>query len=399
MTKNETKRFVFYAVNSAVKKQGKERINLVMSRRGENIYKRKDGRWEGRYIRGYRSDGSIHYGYVYAYTYKEVRKALLPLKQKEVSNKKRSSLAIPTMTVWLREWLLFRKEELKPSTYATYQYKLQRYVLPFIGDKELTEFTEESIRSLVTAWQKEYELSASTIKSIFQVLQKALVAAFKKGYLLEDICENIVLPKQKNQRIHALSPKEQSQLEKTASKDAAGLPTLIALHTGLRIGEISALTWDNIDIENRKLYVQNTYQRIPSSDEEGKKTSLLLGETKTNSSQRCIPLSRKLIRALKKWKKTNNSHYLFTSNNRPMEPRLLSYHFKRIAKKAALDHIHFHQLRHTFATRCMEAQADIVSVSTLLGHASAKTTLDIYVDSMFEQREKIIDNMEQLLAF
>ncbi|MFR3685771.1 MAG: tyrosine-type recombinase/integrase [Enterococcus sp.] len=370
-----------------------------MSRRGENIYKRKDGRWEGRYIRDYRSDGSIHYGYVYAYTYKEVRKALLPLKLKEVSVKKSSALTIPTMTVWLKEWLHARKEELKPSTYATYQYKLQRYVLPFIVGKELTEFTEESVRSLITTWQEEYKLSASTIKSIFQVLQKALVAAFKKGYLLEDICENIVLPKKKNQRIHALSPKEQTQLEKTASKDTVGLPILIALRTGLRIGEISALTWDNIDIENRKLYVQNTYQRIPSSDEEGKKTSLLLGETKTASSQRCIPLSRKLVRTLKKWKKTSRSHYLFTSNNHPMEPRLLSYHFKRVAKKAALDHIHFHQLRHTFATRCIEAKADIVSVSTLLGHASAKTTLDIYVDSMFEQREKIIDNMEKLLAF
>lgn len=381
------------------KKQGKERNHLVMSRRGENIYKRKDGRWEGRYIRGHRSDGSIHYGYVYAYTYKEVRNALLPLKQKEASSRNGSSLAIPTMTAWLKEWLLVRKEELKPSTYATYQYKLQRYVLPFIGEKELTEFTEETIRSLVTAWQKEYELSASTIKSIFQVLQKALSAAFKKGYLLEDICENIVLPKKKNQRIHALSPKEQAQLEKTADKDAAGLPTLIALHTGLRIGEISALTWGNIDLENRKLYVQKTYQRIPSSDEEGKKTSLVLGETKTTASQRCIPLSRKLVRALKKWRKTHQSHYLFSSNNRPVEPRLLSYHFKRIANKAALASIHFHQLRHTFATRCIEAQADIVSVSTLLGHASAKTTLDIYVDSMFEQREKIIDKMEQLLAF
>lgn len=369
-----------------------------MSRRGENIYKRKDGRWEGRYIRDYRSDGSIHYGYVYAYTYKEVRNALLPLKQKGASNKSGSTLSIPTMTVWLREWLLGRKEELKPSTYATYQYKLQRYVVPYIGDKELTEFTEETVRSLVAAWQKEYELSASTIKSVFQVLQKALSAAFKKGYLLEDICENIVLPKQKNKKIRALSPKEQAQLEKTADRDIAGLPTLIALHTGLRIGEISALTWDNIDLENRKLYVQNTYQRIPSSDQEGKKTSLVLGETKTMSSQRCIPLSRKLVRALKKWRKNSQSHYLFTSNGRPAEPRLLSYHFKRIAKKAALVNIHFHQLRHTFATRCMEAQADIVSVSTLLGHASAKTTLDIYVDSMFEQREKVINNMEQLLA-
>lgn len=370
-----------------------------MSRRGENIYKRKDGRWEGRYVRGYRSDGSIHYGYVYAYTYKEVRKVLLPLKQKEVSNKKRGCLAIPTMTVWLREWLLARREELKPSTYATYQYKLQRYVLPFIGDKELSELTEETLRSLVVDWQKEYELSASTIKSIFQVLQKALVAAFKKGYLLEDICENIVLPKQKKQKVRALSPKEQANLEKTASKDTAGLPTLIALHTGLRIGEISALTWDNIDLENRKLYVQNTYQRITSSEEDGKKTSLILGETKTTSSQRCVPLSRRLVRALKKWRKNNHSHYLFTSNGRPVEPRLLNYHFKRIANKAALTTIHFHQLRHTFATRCMEAQADIVSISTLLGHASAKTTLDIYVDSMFEQREKIINNMEQLLTF
>lgn len=369
-----------------------------MSRRGENIYKRKDGRWEGRYIRGYRSNGSVHYGYVYAYSYAEVRKALLPFKQAETTLKKDSSIIVPTLAVWLKKWLDIRKEELKPSTYATYQYKLERYVLPFIGNTVLSEFTEETIRSLITIWQNEYELSASTMKSIFQILQKALKSAFKKGYLIEDICENITLPKRKTQRIHALTSNEQVKLERAASKDSAGLPTLIALHTGLRIGEISALTWDEIDLDKRRLYVHNTYQRIPSPDKEGRKTTLILGETKTISSQRCIPLSKMLVRALSKWKQKSNSNYLFVNKNRPMEPRLLSYHFKRIATKAGLSHLHFHQLRHTFATRCIEVQADIVSVSTLLGHASAKTTLDIYVDSMFEQREKIIANMEKLLS-
>lgn len=370
-----------------------------MSRRGENIYKRKDGRWEGRYIRGYRSDGTIHYGYIYAYTYKEVRQALLPLKQTEPSRKKQRSLMDPTIASWTTDWLAFRKEELKPSTYATYQYKIQRYVLPHIGGKRLSECTNDTIRELIVRWKEDDQLSASTIKSIFQVVNRALGSAHKKGYLLEDICDRIVLPKVKRTKINALSSSEQRRLEKAANKAPEGLPTLLALHTGLRIGEIAALTWENIDFSKRKLYVESTYQRVQLPSANGRKTSLVLGETKTSASQRCVPLSSKLIRLLKKWKAQHlGESHLFTKNGRPAEPRLLGYHFQQIAKKAAIGRVHFHQLRHTFATRCMEVQGDIASISSLLGHSSAKTTLDIYVDSLFEQREQLIAKMEQQFA-
>lgn len=370
-----------------------------MSRRGENIYKRKDGRWEGRYIREYRSNGSVHYGYVYAYTYKEVRRTLLPLKQQEPTYKKKESQWSPSVTSWFTDWLNLRREELKPSTYATYQYKIHRYVLPIVGERILTECTSETIRQLVTYWKDECQLSASTIKAIFQLVRRAFGNAHKKGYLFEDICDKVALPRMKRTKVMALSTQEQKRLERAASKTPEGLPTILALHTGLRIGEIAALTWENIDFANRKLYVENTYQRVLLPSETGEKTSLVLGETKTESSRRCVPLSGKLVRLLKKWRHGQSDYqYLFTKNGRPAEPRLLSYHFQKIVKSAAINQTHFHQLRHTFATRCMEAQGDIASISSLLGHSSAKTTLDIYVDSLFEQREQLILKMEQQLA-
>lgn len=366
-----------------------------MSRRGENIYKRRDGRWEGRYIRNRRMDGSIHYGYVYARTYKEVREKLLPLKQ-EINYSRSVSIEKSSVYDWLKTWLDKRKHQLKLSTFSTYQYKLQKYVLPVIGKMELAELTKSTIQNLVDTWKNEYMLSASTINSTFQILHKALSVAFKNGYLLVDICEDINLPKKKKKWIRALSQEDQARLEKIALSDSFGLPIMISLYTGLRIGEVSALSWNDIDFDNKVLYVENTYQRIQTS-KKNRKTMLIMTDAKSTASQRTVPLTKKLIKLLKREKAKKVGNFLCNCNNRPMEPRLINYHFKSILKKAGLDNIHFHQLRHTFATRCMEANGDIVSISLLLGHSSAKTTMDIYVDSLDKQRRKIISDMENLV--
>lgn len=368
-----------------------------MSRRGENIYKRKDGRWEGRYIKDRRPGGSIHYGYIYAKTYKEVRVKLLPLKQENPYVKR--TVDGQSVKQWLNRWLNEQRDGLKPSTFSTYHYKLRKYVLPQIGYLTLGEMTSEHLQQVVDHWKEECGLSAATMINVFRILQNALTSAYKKGYTSKDICDEVVLPKKKKQRIRALSQEEQRTLEQEASTDAYGLPALLSLHTGLRIGEVAALTWENVDLTRQLLYVQQTYQRISTSLETEKKTMLLLSEAKTTSSQRMIPLSSKMVQLLKKAKEKKQGPFLFMRNDRPMEPRLINYHFKKIVEKAKLFNVHFHQLRHTFATRCMEVNGDIASISSLLGHSSAKTTLDVYVDSLDKQRKKIISDMEGLLNY
>lgn len=367
-----------------------------MSKRGENIYKRKDGRWEGRYIRNRRLDGSIHYGYVYASTYKEVKHKLIPLKQEKKSVSRSCDGGSQSLCSWLRTWLHQRRNEVKTSTFSTYKYKLQKYVIPKIGEIELSELTSQTIQELVDSWQHESNLAPTTITSTFHILQNALSTAFKQGILLMDICEDIVLPKKIKKVIRALSQKEQIKLEKEAQCSINGLPILLSLYTGLRIGEISALTWEDIDFNNQVLHVQNTYQRVQTTMT-GKKTQLLLSDAKSTASHRMIPLSKKLFSMLVIEKEKSQSTFIISCNNRPMEPRLINYHFKKIVKKAGLKDIHFHQLRHTFATRCMEITGDVASISSLLGHSSAKTTLDVYVDSFDKQRRRIISDMEKLI--
>ncbi|WP_275115410.1 tyrosine-type recombinase/integrase [Vagococcus coleopterorum] len=125
------------------------------------------------------------------------------------------------------------------------------------------------------------------------------------------------------------------------------------------------------------------------------KTKLILGAPKSEASIRVIPMTNRLYAVLKEHSKQKESSFVFSVNGHPREPRLITYHFQRIMKKAGLSDRHFHQLRHTFATRCNESTSDITSLSVLMGHHSTKMTLDIYTDSLLEQRIKVIEQMEQ----
>lgn len=172
---------------------------------------------------------------------------------------------------------------------------------------------------------------------------------------------------------------------------------MLALYSGLRIGEIAALKWADIDFETNLMYVQHTYQRIPSLHST-KKTQLILADSKTEASVRVIPIGKTLKRLLLQHRKQSKGSFVFSTNGQPCEPRLLTYHFHRIRLKAGLIQIHFHQLRHTFATRCLEARKDISSVSALLGHASTQMTLDTYVDAMLDQRYRVIKELDRMIS-
>ena len=363
-------------------------------RKGENIYKRKDGRWEGRYKKGYKANGQIKYGYIYGKAFQEVRIKLYSLKAHYHTHREIYGDACIPLEEWGKEWLQEIQNEIKPSTYSSYRYKLAKYVFPFIGHHYLNELTPDIGKKLVTKWS-EKGLHLSTMKVILRITGKCLNAAKENKKLKDNPFSELKLPKSRKPIIRALTKKEQLNLEKTALKEKTGkgLPTYLALYTGLRIGEISALRWSDIDFERNLIQVNQTYQRIALKLKD-QKTQLIIGSTKTDSGIRSVPLSKSLRKELMKYRRKSKGIFVFSTNNHPMEPRLLTYHFHRIRKKCGLEDIHFHQLRHTFATRCLEVQGDILSVSALLGHASTKLTLDTYADSMMEQRVEIIYQME-----
>lgn len=367
-----------------------------MCRRGENIYKRKDGRWEGRYAKGRKANGALKYGYVYGKSYSIVRRELLMLKSDYQRQCQWQSHYHGTSRQWIQSWLLEEvQERVKLSTFASYQHKLQTYVLPSIGELPLQQVTRDCLQQLIKKWQR--QLSPATILVLYRILSKCMKHAVAQQVLLINPCEGLVLPKREVKPVHALTRREQAQLEMAAQQDGVGLPALLALHTGLRMGELAALQWKQIDFEAQTIRITHTYQRVPLPSATSQ-TQLLYTPAKTASSVRLVPFSKRVKQWLRQWKQTHEGAFIFSRGGKPMEPRLLTYHFQQLRERARLPHIHFHQLRHTFATRCMEITGDVAAISAMLGHASAKTTLDIYTDALMDQRHAVIAAMEQQLG-
>lgn len=369
-----------------------------MCRRGENIYKRKDGRWEGRYFSGRKENGQIKYGYIYGYSYKEVQKKLFSCKVDYQNRVEELGEDVTLFKEFVVNWLFIKKKEIKESTYASYSYKISRYILPSLGNYSLNCCTEQKIQNVIIEWQKN-ALSPSTMKVLLRILNQCLSYAVSQGLIKKNACKAVTLPKKDYPRIRSLSVSEQKALESVAKKDQSiyGQAIIFSLRTGLRIGEISALKWSSVDFNVNVIRVEHTLQRIQTKDRYAK-TKVSLDITKTNASKRVIPMSSQVRTLLLNIKRESVSSFIFTNTSSFCEPRLLTYHFHRIRKQVNLENIHFHQLRHTFATRCLEVHSDITSVSALLGHSSTQMTLDVYADSFLEQRKKILRLMEEKIA-
>ncbi|MBO1306229.1 site-specific integrase [Enterococcus sp. 669A] len=360
-----------------------------MSRRGENIYKRKDGRWEGRYIKGRRENGKIHYGYVYRKSYKATKAKLLEMKWFYSQIQTVQGTYSGSVRDWIEHCLEQQKDQVKYSTLTTYKYKMEKYLLPFLGETALREITQKEIQKWIAALE-ELPLSSSTIHMIVQTARRYFEQAVTEAALETNPCNGAVLPKKEATKIQPLTVEDQKKLEETAAAEKNGKPILFALQTGLRIGEVAALRWEDIDFSNNLITICHTYQRVLS---EGTGTELQLGRPKTKASERVLPLSSRLKSWLLSWRPAQQTEFVFQVGDHPMEPRLISYHFAKICKKAGIINCHFYQLRHTFATRLLETSGTIAGISALLGHTSTKTTLDIYTGSDLTDRRKMVNEL------
>jgi integrase len=168
----------------------------------------------------------------------------------------------------------------------------------------------------------------------------------------------------------------------------------MCLSTGMRIGEICALKWDDIDLESCVISVNKTIQRIYIMDEPERHTEIIIDTPKTKNSIREIPMSKNLLRFIKPIKKLlNGEYYVLSNTENPIEPRTYRNHYKILMKELGMPALRFHGLRHSFATRCIESKCDYKTVSVLLGHSNISTTLNLYVHPNFEQKKKCIDQM------
>lgn len=165
-----------------------------MSRRGENIYKRKDGRWEGRYIKGRKANGKVHYGYVYRRTYKETKEKLTEMKWLYKQVQVIQGLYSGSVKDWMVHCLDRQKNTVKHSTLATYKYKLTKYLLPYLGETELRAVTQGDMQEWIQKLS-DTTLSSTTIHTIFQTVQRYFEQAVTEAVLELNPCKGVVLPK------------------------------------------------------------------------------------------------------------------------------------------------------------------------------------------------------------
>lgn len=347
-----------------------------MARRGENIYKRKDGRYEGRYIKYYDISGKAVYGYIYSRNYAEIKEMLAKCKIERYSSPKGSGTIL---SEWLKAWML-SQYTIKPSTKRIYKSHIKNHINPLIGDIPLKKLNTEILQNFVS----KLTLSASTVKAVFYTLKSALSAAEDKGYIT-NIWSKVKLPRKENAIVRVLSVSEQQTLEKAlSSKNDLGI--LICLYTGLRIGELCALRWQDINFELSLLTVNGTQVRTENGVE------ILTPKSKT--SKREIPIPQFLIEKLREF--PGDNEFVISKHGRQFDVRTYRRHFKNILQKAGLLDIKFHSLRHTFATRALEVGMDYKTLSEILGHSTVAITLDLYAHSLKEHKVKQMNKLSKI---
>ena len=362
-----------------------------MPRRGENIWKRSDGRWEGRYIKDRDRKGKAIYGFVYGKTYAEAKQKK-QLCLSELSKGKTEPKTECLFEVATQAWLQQIEEKVRESTYSKYRRLCASYICPFLGKITLDALTEEKMDKfteylLKSGGASENTLSPKTVLDILTVTKQILKS--------RKIDVNIKLPKQKKPSIRVLTRNDQLKLEEhlVGSEDPIRLGILFDLYTGLRLGELCALKWSDIDFQNASVHVRCSVSRIQDPNPAAKKrTKLILERPKTESSERDIPLPRFLLNYLLQHR-GRDAAYLLTGTEKLIEPRCFSFKYKRILKSCNLEKYNFHALRHTFATRCVENGFDIKALSEILGHSDIKTTLSRYVHPSMEMKRREMDKL------
>ena len=350
-----------------------------MARRGENIYRRKDGRWEGRYKSGYTAGGKAKYRSVYGHTYAQVRAKLAPLKITQNAPDNTCRLTVKEL---FQEWLPAVRLRVKASTYANYQLKIEKHILPEFGKVRYDALTVQGVNSFV---QKKLDagLSAKYVSDIIIVF-KTMAKYTAKVHEFRNILADVALPKVHKKEKTLLTGTQQRQLCRHLLKDRSltAVCVLLSLYTGLRVGEVCGIMWSDIDLDKSILTVRRTVQRIKTDTHS---TSVIAGTPKSLSSQRSIPVPGFIASILRKFRSAD-SNYLLSGSGNALEPRTLQRRFKSILKKAGLPSVSYHSLRHAFATNCLQAGFDVKTLSEILGHASVKTTLDRYVHTSMERK-------------
>lgn len=388
-----------------------------MARKGENIYQRSDGRWEGRYIAGYDSlSGKAQYGYVYATSYSEVKRVKQTVKKVKEKVRKQKVTVMQCFT----EWMKWKESDpnLHRSTTDLYSRHIRKHINPVVGNCKVHMLTAQMLDQFrVDKLEKgrldgNGGLSPVVVDTLMFLIYSMLQYALEESYIVE-------IPRRKTKRagnreerdIRALSREEQRKIEHVLCKgfldgniEGIYMGIFFALYTGLRIGELSGLQWKDVDLSGARVFVRHTLQRVDSPDGSKSKTMLHLGPPKSKSSMRNFPVKEELMAVVKLYcdslpeeRKQPTAPVFSNAKGGYIEPRVFQKRFVSVLKEAQVAEASFHTLRHTFATRCIERNMDVQSLSECLGHSSGTTTLKVYTHSFVEHKRSCINRLDFLL--
>ena len=299
---------------------------------------------------------------------------------------------------WIYTWLLEKKDYIKESTYANYSNNIFNHIIPKLGNYYLNELNHKVIQDFLLELSKNGRkdnnggLAEKTIKDITIIIKGSI----KKG-INEDKIKHIELtfnyPKDnKENKLYVLTKREQSKITNYVLENinSRNIGLLISLYSGIRIGELCALRWEDVDFKKNSLTINKTIQRVYIKDKNKNISKVIITTPKTKNANREIPINKDFLEILKKVK-SDKEHYILTGNEKYIEPRTYRKYFNKVLDELKIKHFNFHSLRHTFATNCISLGVDYKTVSELLGHANVNITLNLYVHPRYSQKKKCID--------
>lgn len=357
-----------------------------MARHGENIRKRADERWEGRYKAFDEKQGKFVYRSVYGRRYEEVKEKLATAKAAGGKAEWAEENAhLVSFAQAAEEWLAEMFEKRKYSTYIKYKIIYQTHLSKAIGLCQVCPDASQEMQKKISDCLSGKRMSESLQKSILCVANQILKSANRKHFLSVPLLSQPAA-NARERKVNVFSQAEQAKIFACiyGQMDASAAAILLCLYTGIRLGELCALKWTDIDAANMTLTVNRTVQRI-SMPGRIRKSVLMETEPKNESSKRIIPLPKELLGILSRFQEERE--YVF-GGEKPLDPRTMQYRFKKLLKKAEVDYRNFHVLRHTFATNCVENCMDAKTLSELLGHSNVKITLDRYVHPTMDSKRK-----------
>lgn len=359
-----------------------------MAKRGNNIYHRSDGRWEGRFY----CKGTKKYRSVYGRSYTETKEKLDKLRSEVLVPSVRCVLLVVDI---LKMWLEARRPSIKESSYASYRHKLEKHLIPYFDKMKYNRLDLSGISKFITDKLTE-GLSPKYISDmVIMVKSAARWAEITHSYANQ--VKNAKLPKKKTKEASFFSPAEQKKIISTvrAEHSNTGCGVMLTLFTGMRIGETCALKWADIDFDGKMLHVTKTVQRIATFGSESKSAVKVIAP-KSESSVRDIPLPDFLIDMLREYR-GKDTDYILSGTEKVVEPRCFSNRYKALLKKADVPSRKYHSLRHTFAVNALHQDFDIKTLSELLGHSNANITMSVYLHSSMDRKSACMDRLQALV--